>query len=294
MIIPLNSAVNSSLLDPDALSFIKEANITDSFAIRALNVLCKDLKREGIWDSLYYAFPMIFTGTTASMLLDIKNRVSLVEVLPLTGSTAGVTYSSNGFQYNGGVYHALSEITLNPSPLSDTPPGHISIYNRTNHSLVGLTVSTGHGYYESLNGNKFSIEFSATGVSGSIWNATYSTIGNTVSNTTGFYIFSNVNDNFGLTASPTYPYEFYLSRNGEILGTSFSYKNSQRWGAGVVIGSLSQGYGFPLSRSFDQICWYSCGVGYAGNSKGSYIDSNKSEVFYNIVQNFQKALGREV
>lgn len=294
MIIPLNSAINSSLLDPDALAFIKEAEITDSFAIRALNVLCKDLKREGIWDSLYYAFPMVFTGITASMLLDLKNRVSLIEILPLTGSTAGVTYSSNGFQYNGGVYHALSEITLNPSPLSDTPPGHISIYNRTNHVTAGLTVSTGHGYYESSNGNKFSIEFSTTGVSGSIWNATYSTIGFTVSNTTGFYIFSNTYDNLGYTASSVKPYQFYLSRNGEITGTSYSYKNSQRWGSGVVIGSLSKGYGFPLSRSFDQICWYSCGVGFQGSSRGTHIDSSKAEVFYNIVQNFQKALGREV
>lgn len=294
MIIPLNSAINSSRLDSDALAFIKQAQITDSFAIRALNVLCKDLKREGIWDSLYYAFPMVFTGITASMLLDLKNRVSLIEILPLTGSTAGVTYSSNGVQYNGGSYHALSDVTLNPTPLSNTPPGHISIYNRTNHVTAGLTVSTGHGYYEGPNSNKFSIEFSTNGVSGSIWNATFSTIGFTVSNSSGFYIYSNTNNNSGFTASSNYPYEFYLSRNGEVIGTSFSYRNFQKWGSVVVIGSLSQGYGNPISRSYDQICWYSCGVGFQGSSRGTHIDSSKAEVFYNIVQNFQKALGREV
>lgn len=294
MIIPLNTAINASKLDSDALAFIREAQITDSFTIRALNALCKDLKREDIWDSLYYAFPMIFTGITSSMLLDLKSRISLVDVIPETGSTAGVTYSSNGIQYNGGSYHALSEATLNPSPLSDTPPGHISIYNRTNHVTTGLTVSTGHGFYEGPNSNKFSIEFSTTGVSGSIWNATFSSIGFTVSNTTGFYIFSNSFDNYGFTASVTYPYQFYLSRNGEVIGTSFSYKNSQKWGSSVVIGSLSQGYGSPILRSYDQICWYSCGVGFEGSTKGKHINIDKSEIFYNIIQKFQKALGREV
>lgn len=294
MIIPLNTSINASKLDPDALSFIEEAGITDSFSIRALNDLCKDLKRENIWNSLYYAFPMVFTGVTASMLLDLKNRVSLIEVLPSTGSTAGITYSSDGIQYNGGVYHVFPELTLNPTPLSDTPTGHISIYNRTNHVTAGLTVSTGHGNYEGFNGNKFSIEFNSYGVSGSIWNASYSMIGFTVSNTTGFYLFSTVNDNSGYTASVENPYFFYMNRNSQLLGTSFSYKNNQRWGSSVVIGALSSGYDIPILRSFDQISWYSCGVGYSNSPKGSNIDYEKSQVFYDIIQKFQRALGREV
>lgn len=294
MIIPLNTAISASQLDNDALAFIEEASITDSFTIRALNELCRDLKREGIWDSLYVAFPMIFTGVTASQLIDLKTRTQLEIVTPSSGSTASPTYSSDGIKYNGGQYHLWVDGFFNPSPFSDTPPSHIAIYSRTNHLSEGITQST-HGYYEFSNGNHQLISFSTSSVVASLWNSTYSVATFSNTNSTGFYIFSNSDNNSGFTASSQYPYQFYMSRNGQVIGTSSSTKNKQANGSRVVVGGFSWAYGELFDRAYDQICWYSCGAGFSGsNSQGGFIPESKQEIFYNIIQKFQTYLGREV
>lgn len=294
MIIPLNISLNASVLDPDALAFIEEAGVSDSITIRALNTLCRALKTYDIWDSLYVAFPMIFTGVTSSQLLDLKTRTYLSVINPLTGSVVSPTYSYSGIKYNGGQYHALDGNSFNTGIYSATPPGHISIYNRTNHLSLGLTQSSGHGFRDVLNNREQSINFSTVSVSGTLWAASNSTsiFGNT--NSSGFFLFSNIDNNFGYTASETTAYNFYLSRNGVALGASSSTNNFQGFFSSVAIGAVSYGNGYVISRSFDEICWYSCGAGFVDEGLGSYIDFSRQEIFYQIIQDFQTSLSRQV
>lgn len=293
MIVPLNTAINSSRLDPDALEFIKNSSIADSNQVRALNELCKDLKSEGFWDSLLVAFPMIWNGTTASVLRDLKTGLLLDTFTPNAGSTASPTYSTNGIQYNGGQWHA-TDFIFSPNQFSDTPPGHISIYSRTNYFTSGITASGGHGYVEFPSANKQSIEFSQDGILSSLWQENYESINFGVTSTSGFFLFSNVDNNSGEISSTSNPYNFYLSRNGQILGTGSSSRNFQTFGSRVVIGSVLGIGEQPYKRSYEEICWYSCGAGFEEGSFGKNINLEKQEIFYNIIQKFQTSLGRQV
>ncbi len=293
MIIPLNNTISASILDYDAREFISACGITNSQVKRNINDCFKELKGEDIWDRIFYGFAMINAGTTQSMLIDIKTRQPLSILTPLVGASASPTYSATGIQYNGGEFHGVNTLPFSYLITSDSAPGHISIYNRTNYNFLGLTAISKHGYKEGLGGYEQSISFSPTGVSASLWNAA-GPMSFTLSNTSGFFLFSNVNDNNGLTASPTNPYRFYLSRNGQIIGSQSSTKNFQNFGSNIYIGAFGDNDFAPTVRSIDEICWYSIGSGFGESSpSGRQIDIDKQERFFEIIQKLQTSLSRE-
>lgn len=293
MIIPLNNSISSSILDNDANEFIAVCGITNSQTVRRINDCFKDLKKENLWDCMFYGFAMISTGTTQSLLIDIKTRQSLTQNLPIIGNTTSATYSTNGIQFNNGEYVGLFTNPFNTLINTDAAPGHISIYNRTNYNFYGLTGSSKHGFLESF-GYEQSISFSPDTISASLWNQD-GPMGFSSSSTSGFFLFSNIDDNNGLTASPINPYRFYLSRNGQILGSQSSNRNYHTFGSNVVIGAFGDNLGNPSVRSFDEISWYSIGSGFGENSlTGRQINLEKQEKFFQIILNLQIALNREV
>jgi hypothetical protein len=293
MITTLNNSISNSILDFDAREFIDTCGITSSNIIRNINDCFKELKRSGIWDSIYYGFAMIYSGTSQSMLVDIKSRQSLNSYIPISGPTTSATYSTTGIQYNGGEFLAIDNIPFGNIINSDSAPGHISIYNRTDYNSIGLTLSSKHGYREIFGGYEQSFSFTNTGVSGSLWNAA-GPMGFSVSNTSGFFLFSNVDDNDGIPASISNPYKFYMSRNGQILGSQSSVKNYHTFGSNIVIGAFTENLLISLESSFDEICWYSIGSGFGYESQyGRQIDIEKQEIYFQIIQKLQKSLSRE-
>jgi hypothetical protein len=292
MIIPLNNGISNSILDFDAREFIDICGITNSQIKRGVNDCFKELKGSGIWDSIYYGFTMINSGTTQSMLIDIKSRQPLSVFIPISGPTASPTYSNDGIQYNNGEFHGFTTSPFINIINNEAAPGHISILNRTDYTLLGLTATSKHGYQEILGGYEQSISFSQNFVSASLWNVS-GPMAFTVSNTSGFFIFSNVDDNLGRTASVTNPYRFYLSRNGQVLGTQSSNRNYHTFGSNIFIGAFSDNISLPIQRSIDQISWYSIGSGFGTNStSGRQIDIDKQERFYRIIQKLQNSLNR--
>ena len=212
---------------------------------------------------------------------------------PAIGVTSSPTYSSSGIKYNSGEFNITSTAPFTYLINQDSAPGHISIYNRTNYAFSGLTGTSKHGFLESF-GREQSISFSPNGISASLWNNN-GPMSFTSSSTSGFFIFSNVDDNGGVTASTTNPYRFYLSRNGQILGSQSSTKNFHTFGSSVVLGAFGDDLGDPSIRSYDEISWYSIGSGFGENSpSGRQIDITKQEKFFQIIYNLQIALNREI
>ena len=292
MITTLNNSISASVLDSDATDFIITCGITQSIPIRAINDCFRELKAADIWDCIYYGFAMIYAGTTQSMLVDIKSRTILTVSTSSTGSIDAPTYSNTGIQYNGGEFHSLSGYPFNFILSSNSAPGHISIYNRTDYNSLGLTATSKHGFLE-FGGKEHSISFSPSGVSASLWNES-GPMSFTLSNTSGFFVFSNIDGNSGFTASVTNPYRFYLSRNGEIIGSQSSTRNYHTLGSNLLIGAFGSSITSTTVRSIDEICWYSIGSGFGLDSpSGRQIDINKQEIFFQIIQKLQKSLNRE-
>ena len=292
MIIPLNNSISASVIDYDAREFINACGITQSEAIRGLNDCFRELKSSDLWSRIYYGFAMIWAGTSQSMLVDIKSRQSLTTLIPTSGATSSPTFSSTGIQYNGGEYHAILGSPLSAYINTDSRPAHISIYNRTDYISLGLTSVSKHGALEAFSPYEQSISFGPNGVSASLWNST-GPMSFTLSNTSGFFIFSNVDDNNGQVASILNPYSFYLSRNGQIIGSQSSVQNFHSFGSNICIGAYGDNILLPSVRSIDEICWYSIGEGIGQNpTTGRHIDINQQERFYQIVQKLQTILNR--
>lgn len=291
MITFLNTSISSSTLDIDALEFIKVAGITNSNHKRALNDLCGDLKSYGFWDKSYRIFPMIYAGTTSSILLELKTRTSLIEDTGY-GST-NATFSNSGIYFNNGVNYYDSQTW---TPDSSVKPGYISVWSKTNLLTSGLT-SAGFGYINSQQNGPY-ILLGTNSISASLWNdSTY--IPNYGAHTfssvssEGLFLYSNQNNNNGNISSNSNKYVFYLSRNGQILGTQSSRSNISSGGTNFNLGSIINESLLPnlyTNVANSQISWFS----YGGGSKefGSQINIENQEKFYEIVSKFQKALGR--
>ena len=148
MITFTNNGINTSILDYHARQFITTTKITDETQIRAINELCKDLKREGFWDKLQIIYPFVYNpGFTNSVLYELKT--GSYNLAKDNISAGASTFSNTGVKFNKGQRLTSGFINElkggnfgNAEPLVPgrgipfAPPGHISIYNRFNSYAV--------------------------------------------------------------------------------------------------------------------------------------------------------------
>ncbi len=293
MIIPLGNAIASSRIDRDASEFIRVAQITNETQIRAINELCRDLKREGLWTSFNRAFPFVYNGTTASMLVCLKTRQSLL--ISTSSTPNSITFSNTGVQF-GYTSSLIDNSFYQPVTFSDlTSGGHISIYSRTSNNPQNNQSHTSTNTFGQVLGIEFtnSQNESERKVRASFFGTTISRSGSilnefsfTSSDNSGFYVYSNQNMT-GNTASVINPWIFYMSRNEQLLGTASSFRNWHSLNLKPRLGSNGLS-----GQSLQEICWWSFGGG--SPDYGSSIDLNKQQVFYQIIQKFQTRLNRQV
>lgn len=306
MITFTNNGINTSILDYDAREFIRVTKIVDETQIRAVNELCKDLKREGFWSSFWRAFPFVYSGTTASMLYCLKTR----QILTIDSTPGSLTFSSTGVQFG-----YTSSLYMNAPFLTNTEiyyGGHVAIYNRTS---TNFAFSQRHGMIGNLGTQRFTGPFltfeSGTGtMSASFYNGSvygvpgnpYNSVnpdgfnGNPRVNTftysgdnTGLFLYSNRNIETG-TSSLTSPFIFYMTKNETILGITYSPRNF----AGIAGNPRIGNFGGVSNQSLQEICWWSIGGGLPNGTNGGPIELIKQPTFYQIIQKFQTTLGRQV
>lgn len=305
MIVPINNAINSSIIDYDAREFIRISRITDSTQIRAVSDLCRELKVNNLWDKFIYIYPFIYVnGYTNSMYVELKSRQ-----IGLTESSSGndITYSSTGVKFNQGKVLEQTSLSVQPGELTEAGPGHISVYTRLNSitqssyntytpvngcfNITGPGLGGGWLAY-SFGTQSVRFSFMYTGLSANGSGLKWQTF-TTSTNTSGFWIYSANSENNGLTASTQNPFTYSLSLNGNIQCT---FSNTRQWtGLGNIV-TLGGGNNATYSnKSLDEICWYS--VGWSGSptwSGGRIIYPNQHDILYNIIQKFQTTLGRQV
>jgi hypothetical protein len=338
MITFTNNGINTSILDYHARQFIDAAKLTDEIQIRALHELCKDLKRDGIWDKLRIIYPFVYNSAfTASVLYDLKGVYNLT-IGNATSPTASI-FSSNGVKFNGG--QTLQSGVINELKASNfgnigqplesgrgipyAPPGHISIYNRFNS--YGSTNSTydpknsGYNTVSTLPGSgQFAYSFGTNSVKFGFaninpfnfieaasknvpffGNSEVSWSSYTAStDTSGFWIYSAISG-LGYSASIVSPQMYNLVQNGQFVDQfpiKHQYTSNSPY---LVFGGYVNSLGHYVRPSYDEICWYSIGWSNGRGSTSSpfygdenIIQSTEYLSFYQIVQKFQTALGRQV
>lgn len=135
------SAIMSSGIDIDALAFINAAGITDSTQIRALNNLCRELKRIGIWTKAKAIYPFV-GGTASTHKWNLKDPRDLDAAFRLTFNGT-VNHASTGVTGDGST--GYYETHLNPGTALALNSAAIFIYSRTNSQDAGSnTVELGN------------------------------------------------------------------------------------------------------------------------------------------------------
>jgi hypothetical protein len=256
--------------DGDAQAFITAAALTDTGQKTAVNDLVLDLKAAGIWTKMKAIYPMV-GGTTTTHKWNLKDPRDVDAAFRL-GFNMGWTHSSTGALPDGVTGYANTYCSTSNMGLNSA---HLSFYSRTNS--VTATARVDIGVLKSSPNSYSDISTGSANLSYFRFNNSdpYDSIAST--NSLGFFIGSR-------TAAGT----IKTYKNGNILISGVAGSNTTTTypffiGAvnNVGTGSLNS----PAYYSNKQCAFASIGDG---------LTDLESNVFYQIVEKFQYALGRNI
>jgi len=249
-------------------AFIFNGSITGTTQQSAVNTLVGDLKSSGLWTKMKAIYPMV-GGTVLAHKFNLVNPVDTNAAYRLVFNGGG-THSSTGYQPNGST--AYADTYLIPRNVLSDINLHISYYSRTQSSINGADM----GSAQSNNSNELSMYgyYSAVSLKGGTC-YTYPSEGVThnTTNTKGLQIITRTASNV-----------LSLHWNGSKLSTNTSTKSQTTPNVSTLIGSNRNG-ATPLGFSNRECAFASIGDG---------LTDMESNLFYQIVEKFQNALGRNV
>ena len=246
--------------DPDAISFLNAAGITDGTQAAAINTLVIRMKADGVWTKMKAIYPFV-GGNATSHKFNLKDPRDLDEAFRL-GFYGGWTHTSTGALPNGTTGYADTNVT--PSSRLSSIAG-FGYYSRTNN-ITGIQSDMGAQYY-------FPIQ---------VFDCTSS--GNTR------YFGANSNTTSYFTDSDTRGfYQIYRSDSTTVKAlkntTSYSATISAATpNLDVFIGARNEN-GVAQLFSLKEFAF--------AYIQENFTDSDATS-FYNAVQAFQTTLGRQV
>jgi hypothetical protein len=256
-------------VDPDAQAFITATGISGIEAT-AINQLVLDLKSASIWTKMKAVYPIV-GGTAVTHKFNLINPLDSNAAFRLT-FTGGWTHSATGMLPNGINAYATTYIV----PATHLLPAskHLSYYSRTNATTTGFSSSIG-----SDNGStgfcRFTIRQTASNNRSAVFGGTNGTTPVTTEiDSRGFY---TSNRSSSTTA------EFYKNGSNISIGNATNGTTSQISQALYIGAALSGG---TIAYYDNKECAFA--------SIGDSLTNTDALNYYNIVQAFQQALGRDV
>ena len=253
--------------DPNAEAFITAAGITNPTQQNAINDLVLDLKAASIWTKFNALYPIV-GGTAASHKFNLKNPLDTDAAFRLVFST-GWTHSSTGMLPNGTSSYA--DTFLTPSTNLSLNNTHLSYYSRSDINIlnqyeIGSSSLSGVAQYCLLILRDNNLMYSAINVAQ----------GNAASS-------SNTDSRGLFIANRTASNILNGFRNSTKLINSTN-ASSVLPTAKISIGALNNNgtIGFYSQKQ----CAFS--------SIGTGLTDTESQVFYQIVEKYQVALGRNI
>jgi hypothetical protein len=261
------SSSQPSSYDTDAQAFITATALTDTTQKNAINDLVLDLKAAGVWTKMKALYPMV-GGTATTHKFNLKDPRDLDAAYRLVFNGGG-THSSNGYQPNGTTGYANTYLT--PSTTLSLNSTHLSFYSRTNST--GNYADIGCAGVGSSNTNYLQIlpKWSDNIFYGSVNDVDFTA--NTVANSLGLFIASRT----GANASKTYQNNTIITAK---TGASVSLSDKV-----IVIGARNLVSGGITNFSNRETIFASIGDG---------LTDLESNLFYQIVEKYQYALGRNI
>lgn len=251
----------TSAVDPDAQAFITAAAITDPTQQSAINQLVLDLKGYNIWSKMKAIYPFV-GGTSTTHKWNLKDPRDLDAAFRLQ-FFGGWTHSSNGAQSNGS--NAYADTFYIPSVNGLLDSAHLSCYSRTDLGLTGYQVDM--GAYSGGNSHWIMYSYGSVaslGINGSYFNEP------AFNPTNGLLLGQRINSS---------ELNFFHKNNK----TSKSDVSTSQPSSKIYIGARNDGS--PVLYSTKE---------YAFASIGIHMDDTEANNFYNIIQNFQTSLSRNV
>lgn len=264
----INSYIYGVAYDPDAQAFITASGISGTEAT-AINTLVLDLKNASLWNKMKCIYP--FVGNTASsQKFNLKDARNLDIAFRLAFGGGG-TFSANGYLGNG--TNAFANTFFNTSTQFASNNACISIYNRTNNA-TGSGVLYGNSdnlttylpltqFYPNVSGNTLS-DMQDSNYRISVAN----------SDRRGMYISTrSASNNFKLFKNNA----LFGSNTGTQPQTSFANSN-------LTINAFNYN-GAAANYLASEIAFF---------SMSTSLTDLESQLFYQITEKFQVALGRNV
>lgn len=268
-----STASSNSLLcyDSNAQAFITATGISGANSI-ALNDLVINLKSANIYTKFIALYPVI-GGTSTTHKFNLINPLDTNGAFRLS-FVGGWTHTSAGMLPNG--TNAYADTFIAPNSQLTINNQHLSYYSRTSAMQSGTNYVAGS--YNGGGSNVFALTISFNG--NTAWSFINSTTANsypilTHSNQQGFWMGNRTN----ATANT-----HKLWKNGINVGSTPNVTAGALLGNTIWLGALPNP---PLA-------------GYFGNAQcafasiGSGLTDLESQIFYQIVEKYQVALGRNV
>jgi len=244
-------------LDPDATAFFSATGITDPTIQGAINSLCVDLKKYGVWSKMKAIYPFV-GGTATTHKFNLKDPRDLDTAFRLTFN-GGWTHDANGATPNGTNGYADTFLTSSANlGLNST---HVSIYSRTDTAKTAPAIANAIG----ASASEVSMWLKDTNLlSLRVNNSAVSQLANT--NSTGYYI-GNRNSSTQLS----------IFKNN--TKTTFTQNSNSLNSVNFRIGA------FHVFYDNKQYAFATIGTG--------LTDTDASNL-YTAVQAFQTTLGRQI
>jgi len=254
--------------DSDAQSFLNAANITSFQQASAVNKLVVDLKAAGVWTKMKAIYPFV-GGSAASHKWNLKDPRDLDAAYRLVFN-GGWTHTSTGALPNGTTGYA--DTKFNPISISQSLSStHLSVYTTSTNSS-----GTSRGYLGSMQTD--STNYTALG-----W-----FLGGTIE--------------VGVIGEGSFGYTGNIAAFSGFKLTSTNGSRSNRY----FKNGVKTGSNVTQSGNFFNANMYLGAINYIGNpayyqnvpftfsSIGDGLTDAEATAFYNAVQAYQTALGRQV
>jgi len=267
MILAGTTIIGSETLESEVASFLTATGISNYTQIFALQYLVSSLKENNLWSKINCLYPMI-GGTSTTHSYNLVNTAQFQ--LTFYG---GWTHSSTGALPNA--TNATADTAYVPSVQMSQDNAHISYYSRTQDGQkdwaeIGCNVTASQRtvlHLQWSDGNRY----------GDMWNASTGRVSQFI------FLAANTQGLFMLTRPTTNSLVMY--RNAGSLASNTNASTATLPNRSILLDASYTDAAVPTQFSGRECSFASFGTGF---------NQSESTAYYNIVQNYQTLLSRQV